>query len=402
MNILVLNSGSASLKFEVIEAEPNDLGRKVVSGAIEGIGDNANLSRLENKQVVHQQAIVAESYEEATYRALEWLESLEFEGVPVTQKLDVVGHRVVHGGDRFTAHTLIDEEAIAGIKALQELAPLHNASAIAVIQASRTRLGTSIPMVAVFDTVFHRTIPDYAKVYAIPPELAERHHIHRYGFHGTSHQYLTTRYSQITNTPLEATNIITLHLEGGSSAAAIQAGKSIDTSMGFTPLEGLMMGKRCGDIDPAIVGYLARRENVGVEEVERWLNQKSGLLGLSGLSQDTRILMQHFDRDERVRLAMEVFCYRVRKYIGAYLTALNGASAIVFGGGIGENTSFVRERVCQGLKWCGLTLDSDRNQQTIDREGRISTDDSRLHAYVIPVEEGLAIAKEAMRVGWFS
>jgi acetate kinase len=207
------------------------------------------------------------------------------------------------------------------------------------------------------------------------------------------------RYAQITNTPTEAVNIISLHLEGGASATAIRCGKSVDTSMGFTPLEGLMMGKRCGDIDPAIVGYLARKEGVEVKEVEEWLNKQSGLLGLSGLSHDTRILMQHYDTDERVRLAMDVFCYRIRKYIGAYLAALDGATAIVFGGGIGENTLFVRERVCESLKWCGLVLDRDRNQRTIDREGCISTDDSRLHAYVIPVEEGLMIAREAIRVG---
>jgi len=301
---------------------------------------------------------------------------------------------VVHGGDRFTAPMRIDDEVIAGIEALKELAPLHNQPAVSVIRASRNKLG--IPMVAVFDTVFHRTIPDRAKFYAIPPDLAERHKIYRYGFHGISHQYLTQRYAQIVGKFNESVNIITLHLESGCSTTAIQAGKSIDTSMGFTPLEGLMMGKRSGDIDPAIVGYLARKEKVEVSEVEEWLNKKSGLLGLSGVSHDTRELMQQLD-NERVRIAMEVFCYRIRKYIGAYLAVLNGAEAIIFGGGISENTAFVREQVCEGFEWCGLKLDRDRNQKTIDCEGRISTDDSRLHAYVIPAEEGLMIAQEAMR-----
>jgi acetate kinase len=402
MNILVFNAGSASLKFEVIQVEPefttSDQGQKLISGTVEGIGEEATLAQLKGKQVVHQQPTTAHSYEEATQRALEWLDSQSLEGAVLTQTLDLIGHRVVQGGDRFTASALIDDEVIAGIKALEELAPLHNAPAIAVIQATQTTLGTSIPMVAVFDTVFHRTIPDCAKLYAIPLDLAERHNIRRYGFHGISHQYMTNRYAHITNSSIEAVNIITLHLEGGCSATAIQAGKSIDTSMGFTPLEGLMMGKRCGDIDPAIIGYLARKEGVEVKEVEEWLNKKSGLLGLSGISHDTRILMQHFDDNEQVRLAMEVFCYRIRKYIGAYLAVLNGTAAIVFGGGIGENTLFVRERVCEELKWCGLTLDRDRNQQTIDQAGRISTDESRLHAYVIPVEEGLMIAYEAMRV----
>jgi acetate kinase len=400
MNILVFNAGSASLKFEVIQIQLDSAinqDQKLISGIVEGIGEQATIAELQGKQVVQQQSTAASNYEEATHRALEWLDSKSLDGVPLARKFDLVGHRVVHGGDRFTAPTLINDEVIAGIKALEELAPLHNAPAVSAIQATQTKLGANIPMVAVFDTVFHRTIPDRAKLYGIPPDLAERHKIRRYGFHGISHQYMASRYAQITNTSNEAVNIITLHLEGGCSATAIRAGQSVDTSMGFTPLEGLMMGKRCGDIDPAIVGYLARKEGVKVEDVEEWLNQKSGLLGLSGLSHDTRILMQHFETDERVRQALEVFCYRIRKYIGAYLAALNGATAIVFGGGIGENTLFVREKVCAGLTWCGLTLDGERNQQTIDCEGRISTDNSRLHAYVIPVEEGLMIAQEALR-----
>lgn len=398
MNILVFNAGSASLKFEVIQAESNiaspNQGHKLVSGIIEGIGKDAVLSQLKGKEVIHQQSITAQDYEEATHRALEWLDSDQQNNVLTTNELDIIGHRVVHGGDRFTSATKIDDDVIAGIEALEELAPLHNQPAVNVIRSSRVRL--DVPMVAVFDTVFHRSIPDHAKLYAIPPDLAERHKIYRYGFHGISHQYLSNRYAQIAGKPVEDLNIITLHLESGCSATAIQAGKSIDTSMGFTPLEGLMMGKRSGDIDPAIVGYLARKEQVEVSEVEDWLNKRSGLLGLSGVSHDTRELMQQFETNERVRLAMEVFCYRIRKYVGAYLAALEGAEVIVFGGGISENTAFVREQVCAGFEWCGLKLDRDRNRKTIDCEGRISTDDSRLHAYVIPVEEGLMIAQQTI------
>lgn len=394
MNVLVFNAGSASLKFEFIRADSHnpDLNQlhKVVSGSIEHIGGDTVLLQLQDKEVINKLKITAKDYSTATQQALKWLNEQE------NTKFDVVGHRIVHGANRFTAPVLINDRVIADIEALEELAPLHNANAVDVIRATRNLLGEEVAMVAVFDTVFHRYIPESAHLYGIPFELSERYHIRRYGFHGISHEYMATRYAQITATLKEEVNIITLHLESGCSATAIKAGKSIDTSMGFTPLEGLMMGKRCGDIDPAIINYLATKEGVEVGEIEQLLNNKSGLLGVSGISHDTRVLMKHYDSDKRVRLAMEVFCYRILKYIGAYLAVLGGAKAIVFGGGIGENTLLVRDRVCSQLNWCGLKLDSERNKQIIDCEGRITCDDSRLHAYVIPVEEGLQIAKQAV------
>jgi acetate kinase len=225
--------------------------------------------------------------------------------------------------------------------------------------------------------------------------LTQRHGIQRFGFHGISHNYLMLRYAEITGTPLKQTNIITLHLEGGSSATAVVGGKSIDTSMGFTPLEGLMMGTRSGDVDPALVGFLARREKMDVASVEELLNKKSGLLGVSGRSQDSRELVPH-QSDERVGLALDMFAYRVRKYIGAYLAAGGKISAIVFAGGIGENTPEVRRRICEGLDWFGLLFDGDRNLATIDCEGKITRDESRLHAFVIPTEEALMIAHQAL------
>lgn len=395
MNILVFNAGSSSLKFEFIQAHDHNPPlrqlRKVVSGSIENIGRDAVLSQLQGKEVIDKQQISANDYSEATQQVLKWLEEQKR-----SAKFDVIGHRIVHGANRFTAPVLIDDEVIADIEGLEELAPLHNANAVDVIRATRSLFSEQLPMVAVFDTVYHSTIPDYAYLYGIPFELFERYQIRRYGFHGSSHKYMATRYAQITNTPTEEVDIITLHLESGCSATAIKAGHSIDTSMGFTPLEGLMMGKRSGDIDPAMVNYLATKEGVKVSEIENLLNNESGLLGISGISHDTRVLMKHFDTNERVRLAMEVFCYRILKYIGAYLATLGGAKAIVFGGGIGENTPYVRHSICSRLKWCGLTLDPKRNEQTIDCEGRISTDDSQLQAYIIPVEEGLQIAQEAV------
>jgi acetate kinase len=401
MNILVINAGSASLKFEVI-ATPGfpsafDKQRKLVSGIIEGIGEEATFSLLENKQNIQHEGIAVTDYSEATRHILTWLDKDLWQDQPKTQRLDALGHRIVHGGNQFPEPVVIDTDVIAGIEELEDLAPLHNAPALECIRAARNALGNNMPMIAAFDTVFHQTIPQRAGIYGLPWEIAHRHHIRRYGFHGISHEYLVQRYAQITDTAIENVTVITLHLESGCSACAVRHGKSVDTSMGFTPLEGLMMGMRSGDIDPSIVGYLMRKEHVGVDKVEEWLNKESGLLGVSGRSHDTRELMRFIETDERARLALEIFCYRIRKYIGAYLVALGGAQAIIFGGGIGEDTPFVRARVLEELEWAGLTLDPVRNEQTINREGQITTDSSRLHAYVIPVQEGLLIAEQTLK-----
>jgi acetate kinase len=398
MNILVFNVGSTSLRFEVVAVPssftaPNQ-GKKLCGGVIYGIGKQAVLYQQQGQQFVNPQPITAQDYGAATKVALAWLDENGSTDQPMTQTLAAVGHRVVHGGDRFTATTPITPQVIAAIEALTDLAPIHNPSALEVIRAARAELSSELPMMAVFDTVFHQTMPDRAKLYGLPWELAERYQIHRYGFHGISHQYLATRYADLTQTPWDTVNIITLHLEGGCSITAIKAGQVIDTSMGFTPLEGLIMGTRCGDLDPAIVGYLARQEQSSIADIEDILNHKSGLLGLSGVSHDTRDLMAQYDQNPRIRSALDVFCYRIRKYIGAYLAAIEGTDAVVFGGGIGENTAFVREQVCEGLTWCGLHLDSGQNQAVIDCEGQISTDTSQLHAYVIPTDEALAIAYE--------
>ncbi len=248
-------------------------------------------------------------------------------------------------------------------------------------------------MIAVFDTVFHRGIPDEAALYAIPLDIANRHRIRRYGFHGISHRYLTIRFAQLANRPVSRCKLITLHLEGGSSAAAIRHGVSVDTSMGFTPLEGLMMGTRSGDLDPAIVPYLMRKENLDAEAVETFLNKKCGLLGVSGLSADTRELRDHAE-EPSVDLALAMFSYRVRKYVGAYLAVLGGADAIVVGGGIGENTPSVREQIFEGFNWCGVNLDPLRNRELVDCEGPITSPDAPLPIWVVPTREALMIAKD--------
>jgi acetate kinase len=369
-----------------------------VSGVIEPIGGPAKLFFFDSRKAMPQEEVSAPEHGHAAEVVLSWMESgrMSSRGIGSTRDLDVVAYRVVHGGKCYSDPVRIDEEVITAIEKLEDLAPLHNAGSLSVIRAGRRRLGTAIPSIAVFDTGFHRTIPERARFYAIPWELTLRYEIRRYGFHGISHNYLLLRYAELTGTPPEQTNIITLHLEGGSSATAVAGGRSIDTSMGFTPLEGLVMGTRCGDLDPAIVAFLARREGVSVDTVEGWLNKKSGLLGISGRSQDTRVLVEHVASDERARLALDIFAYRVRKYVGAYLAALGKATAVVFGGGIGENTPYVRQRICEGLEWFGLQFDPDRNAAVIDREGLISRDDSSLHAFVIPSEEGLMIAHQAL------
>jgi len=399
MKILALNCGSSTLKFQLIEidseATASARGRRLAGGIVERIGARAAIDfAVERGEPLRRLTAVAD-HAEATRHVLDWLASTE---LLAPRGLEAVGHRVVHGGDLFVEPTLIDDEVLAAVEALTDLAPLHNAPSLSAIRAARALLGPDVPMVATFDTVFHRTLPERASLYAIPLELADKHRIRRYGFHGLAHRYMTERYAAITSTPVGQVKLVTLQLGNGCSATAVEGGRSIDTSMGFTPLEGLMMGTRSGDVDPSLAGFLARREAVDVAEVEGWLNTRSGLLGVSGRSADMRELLEAEARgDARAALAVVMFCYRVRKYVGAYLAALGGADAVVFGGGIGENAPSVRARVCAGMGWCGLTLDEDRNAQTVGSEGRISTDDSRVQAHVIPVDEEAIIAQDTVR-----
>jgi acetate kinase len=392
MKILVINCGSSTLKFQLIETD-GDTTRRLAGGVVDRIGGRANIDFAPADGEPHRETEAVGDHDQATRRVLAWLDSVGLLG-----GLDGVGHRVVHGGDRFLEPTLIDDEVVAAIEALTDLAPLHNAPSLRAIRAARAVLGPGVPMVATFDTAFHRTLPERASRYAIPPDLADRHRVRRYGFHGLAHRYMTERYAAITATPLERVKLVTLQLGNGCSATAVEGGRSVDTSMGFTPLEGLMMGTRSGDVDPSLAGYLARREGVDIDEAEAWLNTRSGLLGVSGRSSDMRELLDaEAGGDERAALAVDMFCYRVRKYVGAYLAGLGGANAVIFGGGIGENAPLVRARICAGMGWCGLTLDEERNARTVGSEGRTSTDDSRVHAYVIPVDEAAIIARDTVR-----
>ncbi len=391
MNVLATNCGSSTLKFLLVESEGD---RRLAQGIVDRIGGPTEIRFHSEGGSVLQETTPVAGHGEAMSRAVEWLKGA---GFTAGRGIDAVGHRVVHGGERFVEPTLIDVGVIDAIEALGELAPLHNAPALSAIRAARAALGADVPMVATFDTAFHRTMPDRASHYAIPHELAAKHGVRRYGFHGLAHRYMTERYAEVTATPVEESRLVTLQLGAGCSATAVEGGRSVDTSMGFTPLEGLMMGTRSGDVDPSLAGFLARKENVPVQEVEDWLNTRSGLLGVSATSRDMREVLEAEARgDARAALAVDMFCHRVRRYIGAYLAILGGADAVVFGGGIGENAPAVRARVCSGMEWCGLTLDEGRNAEAIGAETRISSDDSTLHAYVIPVDEASIIVRDTV------
>jgi acetate kinase len=406
MNVLVLNAGSSTLKFQLIRTDPDRMARdaddRLARGVIDRIGGEALLDLHATGRPRERGARPVRDLRAALETLLRWLATaLPADVYGGVRDIHAVGHRVVHGGERFTRSLLIDDDVCRGIEDTIDLAPLHNPHNLAAIQAVRQVLGPAVPQAAVFDTAFHHTLPERAYLYAIPYSLYRRHRVRRYGFHGTSHRYVAWRWRRLTGVPREETHLVTLHLGNGCSACAIRAGDSVDTSMGFTPLEGLVMGTRSGDVDPAILDYIAVKEGLTLRDVETLLNKQSGLLGVSGLTHDMRELLaeagEHDDR--RARLAIELFAYRARKAIGAYLAAMGGARAVVFTGGIGENAASVRARILDGLEWLGLELDAAANERTIDgAEGPITTPASRLAAWVIPTDEELLIARDTVRL----
>lgn len=406
MNVLVLNCGSSSVKFQLIatdlEAIEANADRRLARGTIERIGGEAIIALEATGRQIERTTATLRDTRAAVDSIVRWAVSERSGVADINSIADIhaVGHRVVHGGERFTHSVIINEEVMRGIEDCIDLAPLHNPTNIKGIVAAREVFGSGLPQVAVFDTAFHQTLPEYAYLYALPYQLYRRHKIRRYGFHGTSHRYVAYRYRQIRNISREETNIVTLHLGNGCSIAAIRGGNSVDTSMGLTPLEGLVMGSRSGDIDPAIVDFIAAKDGLTTQEVETLLNKQSGLLGISGLTNDMRDLLAevHENKDRRALLAIDMFCYRARKYIGAFLAAHGAAEAIVFTGGIGENAPEIRERICSGLQWLGLELDVDKNSDLHHgREGVISKDGSRAAIYVIPTDEELLIARDTIR-----
>jgi acetate kinase len=406
MHILVLNCGSSSVRFQLIETDSDlmarDADRCLARGHLERFGDEALISlQAEGQPPIERTGPVAD-HRAAIDLILHWIASDDsrISGITSLADIDAVGHRVVHGGERFQASVRIDEKVIAGIEECAELAPLHNPVNLRGIRAAMELLGPDVPQVAVFDTAFHATMPETSFLYGLPLEIYQRHKIRRYGFHGTSHRYVAGQYQKLRKLQLEDVNVITLHLGNGCSVCAIKNGKSFDTSMGFTPLEGLVMGTRCGDIDPSVVEYLSRQAGMSLTEIDTLLNLKSGLLGLSGLSNDMRTLLEAETerRDSHARLAIDIFCQRAKKYIGAYFAEMGGADAVIFTGGIGENSPVIRARICAGIERLGLTLDAVRNFEVLPGGGEVSTPGSTLKAFVIPTNEELMIARDTLRV----
>jgi acetate kinase len=393
MNVLAVNCGSTSLKFALVNSfEDGRDQRRLAWGTVRELGQAATIDFHSQSGANFNRTRALPDLAAAMKAGIEWLS--EAEAGPI----DASGHRIVHGGPRFTGPVEVNAGTIKEIEQLEELAPLHNGPALAALRACRELLGERAPAVAVFDTSFHQTIPPRASHYALPLELTQRLAIRRYGFHGLAHEFMLDRFCAIASRARDQVRLITLQLGGGCSIAAISGGRSIDTSMGFTPLEGLMMGTRSGDIDPSLPAFLTEHERIGMAEIERLLNSKSGLLGVSGRSEDVRELLRaESSGDERSALALDMFCYRVRKGIGAYLAVLNGADAVVFGGGIGEWQPAIRERICAGMDWCGLRLDVERNASTKGSEGRISADASGIEIYVIPVDEESIIIRDTVR-----
>lgn len=405
MNVLVLNCGSSSLKFQIIETDldiiEKNADQQKAKGLVERIGSQSLVTFQAAGKPVVKQAPALRDHRSALDHVIRWIISDEAQipGIGSLADIHAVGHRVVHGAEQFTKSVVIDEAVIRGIEDCIELAPLHNPANLRGIKAAGELFGPGIPQAAVFDTSFHSTMPESAYLYAIPYPLYRRHKIRRYGFHGTSHRYVAYRYRQLAGKSPEQTNVITIHLGNGCSACAIKQGASVDTSMGLTPLEGLVMGTRGGDLDPAVIELLYHKEAMSLPEIFTLLNKQSGLLGLSGLTNDMRELLdeEREHQDRRATLAIDLFCLRVKKYIGAYLAEMGGADAIIFTGGIGENSPPVRQRICAGMEWLGLEIDAAANAELRGREGDFAQPNSRVRLFAIPTNEELLIARDTVR-----
>jgi acetate kinase len=399
MKILVINTGSSSIKYQLFDMVGQGI---LASGVAEKIGEEKGLLThkkfLANGEIAEK---VAEGRIVDHYKGLKRIVDLlvdpEQGVIEDKSEISAVGHRVVHGGETFRAPTIIDGKVIEAIKENIPLAPLHNPPNLVGIEVAKT-LFPEAPQVAVFDTAFHQTIPMESFLYAIPIELYEVHRIRRYGFHGTSHAYVAEKAAEFMGSPLNELNLITIHLGNGASMAAIKKGRSVDTTMGMTPLAGLVMGTRSGDVDPALPFFLVEHLGISVKEIDDLLNKQSGLKGICG-SNDMREVMEKKDAgDGKAKLALDIYTYRIKKYIGAYFAVLESLDAIVFTAGVGENSPFIRERCSQGLHKLGIEIDSERNNQTQEGIREISPPGSQVKVLVVPTDEELQIAQDTKRV----
>lgn len=396
MKILVLNCGSSSIKYKLFDMESKET---LAQGGIEKIGLKGSFLKfpLPNGDKIVLEGEILEHKSGIEY-ILGVLTSSKYGCLKSLSEIDAVGHRVVHGGEKFNKSVLITDEVLEKVVECIEIAPLHNPPNLAGIYAVKDLMG-DIPQVAVFDTAFHQTMPQKAYMYGLPYSLYEKYAIRRYGFHGTSHRYVTKRACDFLGLPYEQQKIVSAHIGNGGSLAAVKDGVSVDTTMGMTPVEGLLMGTRCGDVDAGVLSFVMEKENVGPQTMSTIENKFSGLLGISGVSSDMREIRAAMDEgNEKAQLAYDMFTYRIKKYVGAYAAALEGMDVLIFTGGIGENHSGTREEVCKGLEFMGLKLDFDKNNEIHGDEALISTPDSKVKVVVIPTDEEFMIASDTMGI----
>jgi len=396
MKILVLNCGSSSVKYKLIDMDTKE---ELGSGGVEKIGMKGSFLKHKRRdgQKVTLKGEVLE-HQIAIEYILGVLTSEKHGPIASLEEINAVGHRIVHGGEKFNSSMLIDEEVISMIEECIDMAPLHNPPNLAGIKAINELL-PEVPQVAVFDTAFHQTMPDYAYMYAIPYSLYKKYGIRRYGFHGTSHRYVSKRACDFLGLDYSTTKVITAHIGNGGSVCAVENGKSVDTSMGFTPIEGLMMGTRSGDVDLGVVTYLMEKEMIGSAAVSTLFNKHSGVLGVSGLSSDMREIENAVaDGNERAILALKMYEYRIKKYIGSYLAALNGADVLVFTGGVGENQTGTRQRICESLAFMGVKIDNELNAASRGKEVLLSLPESTVKVVVIPTDEEFMIASDTLEI----
>lgn len=392
MNVLVINCGSSSLKYQVINSDSEEV---LAKGICERIGIDGRLVYQPKDGEKEITETPMPTHTEAVRMVLNALVNPKTGVLKSLNEIDAVGHRLVHGGEKFASSTLIDETVIQAVEECSDLAPLHNPANLIGVRACQEVL-KDVPMAGVFDTAFHQTMPKEAYLYGVPYEYYEKYKVRKYGFHGTSHSYVSKRAAEVLERPYDDLKTIVCHLGNGASICAVLNGRSVDTSMGLSPLEGLIMGTRSGDIDPSAVEFLAKKENLSLEEILNVLNKKSGVYGLSGLSSDFRDLDDAAKKgDARAEAARDVFCYRVAKYIGSYVAAMNGVDVICFTAGVGENDGKVREKICSYLGYLGIEIDAEANKQR-GVEARISTPDSKVAVWMIPTNEELAICRETV------
>lgn len=396
MKILVLNCGSSSVKYKLLDMDTNE---ELGGGAVEKIGMKGSFLkhvRRDGQKVVLKGEIL--EHQIAVEYILGVLTSAKHGCIENLEEINAVGHRVVHGGEKFNSSVLITDEVIKMIEECIDIAPLHNPPNLAGIRAINELL-PAVPQVGVFDTAFHQTMPDYAYMYGIPYSLYKKYGIRRYGFHGTSHRYVSKRACDFLGLDYNKTKIISAHIGNGASVCAIENGKSVDTSMGFTPIEGLMMGTRSGDVDLGVVTFLMEKEMIGAAAVSTLFNKHSGVLGVSGVSSDMRDVENAMkEGNERAKLAWDMYEYRIKKYIGSYFAALGGADVIIFTGGVGENQTVTREYVCNGLGFMGVKIDSELNAKSRGKEVLLSTPDSTVKVVVIPTDEEFMIASDTLEI----